>query len=65
MRGSVRLKSRESNRKNELEQFKITGESRRGAERVAIGAKPGEPAVSHNDFEFQVYLARNSSDQAI
>jgi hypothetical protein len=40
-------------------------ESRRGAERAAIGAKPGQQAISHSDFEFQVYLARNSSDEAI
>ena len=62
MRGSVRLKFRESNRKNELEQFKIIGRVAGGPERVAIGAKPGEQAVSHSDFEFQVYLVRTSSD---
>ncbi len=29
---------------------------------MAIGAKPAEQAVSYSDFEFQVYLACNSSD---
>jgi hypothetical protein len=29
---------------------------------MARGSEPAQPAASHSDFEFQVYLARNSSD---
>jgi hypothetical protein len=32
---------------------------------TASGGMPAEQAVSFSDFEFQVYLARNSSDHAI
>ena len=61
MRGSVRLKFGESNRKNELDQFKITrGFAQAPSEWRALPSRQ-ENGVSHRDFEFQVYLARNSS----
>jgi len=55
MRGSVRLKFRESNRKNELEQFKIMRRfaQARSQWRTALCA---DQAVSFSDFEFRVIL---------
>ena len=32
---------------------------------MASGAMPADQAVSFSDFEFRVYLARNSSDEVI
>jgi hypothetical protein len=37
-------------------------EIRPGTQPIVSGAMPAEKAVFLSDFEFQVYLARNSSD---